>query len=228
MMVSMVKFRKITLLLLVLALGWVNKTTAQNYYVEDKSTFFGGVSFGSTFSQLDGDNFAGYRKLGLTGGAIVYAEIAPKFAPSLEFLYTQKGGQSKKNADQNAVNVRVNNYKVNLNYVEIPVLFNYFDKRKSHFGVGASYSQLISQNEQATTTPQIPDSIYSEEKYPFNKYDINGIASVNLHLTKGFFLNIRFQYSLLSVRDNFHPDLGRKGAARQSNNFWAFRLMYIF
>lgn len=226
-MVSMLKFRKITLFLAVLV-GLVGKTSAQGYYIEDRDLFYGGISFGSTFSQLDGDNFAGFRKIGLTGGAIVYAELAPKFATSLEFLYTQKGGKSKKNVNQQAIDVMVHDYSVNLDYVEIPVLFNYFDKRKSHFGLGASYSQLISQRERARTSPQIPEEEYSEEKFPFKKFDINAIASVNLNLYKGFFLNIRYQYSLLSIRDKFHPDLAREDAKGQYNNFWAFRVMYIF
>lgn len=203
----------------------IGKTNAQSYYEEDKRTFYGGLSLGATFSQLDGDNFAGYHKIGLTGGAIVYAQVAPRIAPSLELLFTQKGAVS--NTEKPAINVRVNDYKVNLNYIEVPVMLNYFDKRKSHFGVGLSYSQLIDQQEGAVTTPALPDSV-SLDNYPFKKYDLNGVASVNLHLVKGFFLNIRYQYSLLSVRDNWYPDLGRTSAKGQHNNFWAFRFMYIF
>src|SRR5690606_3693125 len=102
----MVKFRKITLLIAILVVFGGNNTYAQNYYDENARTFYGGISMGGTFSQLDGDNFAGYRKIGLTGGAIVYAELAKKFAMSLELLYTQKGAVS--NMEKNAINVRVN------------------------------------------------------------------------------------------------------------------------
>lgn len=224
----MLKFRKITLVIAVLIVGLVNKGNSQSYYVDNKSTFYGGLSLGSTFSQLDGDKFAGYRKIGFTGGAIVYAELAKNFATSLEILYTQKGAISNRTeSPETVLTYRVNKYAVKLDYVEIPVLFNYFDKRKSHFGVGASYSQLVSQQETVTTTPAFPDSVDLRD-YPFKNVDINAIASVNLYLTKGFFLNIRYQYSLFSVRDNVYPDLKRIGASGQSNNFWAFRLMYIF
>lgn len=220
----MLKIRKITLLIVVLGLALV-KTNAQSYYKEDERTFYGGLSAGAVFSQLDGDNFAGYHKVGLTGGAIVYAQVARRIAPSLELLYTQKGAIS--NTEKNAVNVRVNDYKLKLNYMEVPVLLNYFDKRKSHFGAGFSYSQLISAQETTRTTPALPATV-NLDHYPFRKYDINAIASVNLHLKKGFFLNIRYQYSLVSVREKWYPDLGRTSAGGQYNNFWAFRFMYIF
>lgn len=224
----MLKFRKITLLIAVLGVVLANKASAQSYYVENKSAFYGGLSLGSTFSQLDGDKFAGYRKIGFTGGAIVYAELAKKFATSLEILYTQKGAVSNRSeSPETVLNYRVNKYAVKLDYVEIPVLFNYFDKRKSHFGLGASYSQLVSQRETVTTNPALPTSVDLRD-YPFKSADINGIASVNLYLTKGFFLNIRYQYSLFSVRDNVYPDLKRINGNGQHNNFWAFRLMYIF
>lgn len=220
----MLKIRKITLLIVVLGLALV-KTNAQSYYKEDERTFYGGLSLGAVFSQLDGDNFAGYHNIGLTGGGIVYARVAPRIAPSLELLYTQKGAVS--NTEKNAINVRVNSYKVKLNYMEVPVMLNYFDKRKSHFGIGLSYSQLISQTETTTTTPALP-ATYNPDDYPFRKYDINAVAGVNLHLLKGFFLNIRYQYSLLSVRDTWYPDLGRIGAKGQYNNLWSFRVMYLF
>lgn len=220
------KFRKLALLLVVLACVGVNNiATAQSYYEEDKTTFYGGVSLGGTFSQVDGDNFAGYHKMGISGGAIVYAQLARHIAPSLEILYTQKGARS--NTEKNAISVRVTDYRADLNYVEVPVLFNYFDKRKSHFGLGASYSQLVSGSEKAVTQPALP-ATFKTEDYPFNKYDINGIASVNLYLKGGFFLNVRFQYSVVPIRTNYYPDLGRVGAKGQSNNFWALRLMYIF
>lgn len=219
----MLKIKQITLF--AAALGLIlGKTNAQSY-ADDQRTFFGGLSAGAIFSQLDGDNFAGYHQIGLTGGAIVYAQVAPRIAPSLELLFTQKGAVS--NTQKNAINVRVTDYKVKLNYVELPVMLNYFDKRKSHFGAGISYSQLISQNESAITSPALPDTV-DLANYPFRSYDLNAVASANLHLVKGFFLNIRYQYSLMSVRNQWHPDLGRIDARGQYNNFWALRFMYIF
>jgi hypothetical protein len=99
-------------------------------------------------------------------------------------------------------------------------MINYFDSRKSHFGGGFSYSQLASSNEYMNANYTIPKL----SDYPFKKQDINLLLSGSLHMYKGFFLNLRFQYSLLSIRDNV-PGITR-GA--QYNNLWALRVMYLF
>lgn len=196
-----------------------------NYYVDDNHTFYGGLIAGTTFAQVDGDNFAGYHKVGFTVGGIAYAELAPKIAGSVEILYTQKGSRAHKQQLSNHKIYLIEKYNINMSYAEIPIMINYFDKRKSHFGAGLSYSQLISGKEDVKTSPQLPDSLDLEKNYPFKKYDLNLVISGNLHLIKGLFLNLRFQYSLLPVRKNIYPEFGR---AEQYNNMWVLRLMYLF
>lgn len=209
---------------MVLALGWVNKTYAQNYYIEDTKTFYGGFVAGSTFTQVDGDNFAGYSKAGFTVGGVAYAQLAPHIAGSMEILYTQKGARSNKTQASNNKLYMIQKYGIDLNYAEIPLMLNYFDKRKSHFGAGVSYSQLINYKETVTTQPAFPDSI-DLDKYPFKKYDINFLVSGTLHLYKGLYLTYRFQYSLAPVRTKIYPEFGR---AEQYNNMHVLRLMYLF
>ena len=104
-------------------------------------------------------------------------------------------------------------------------MVNYFDKRKSHFGLGVSYSRLVT----STETLQV-DSLGSVQnidlnnKYPFVKNNFDFLAGVQLHLVKGLFLNIRFQYSIVPIRSNLPPDYAR---AFEYNNLWVVRLMYL-
>ncbi|MCB9046591.1 MAG: PorT family protein [Chitinophagales bacterium] len=204
--------------------GMINNTYAQNYYVDDERTFYGGLIAGSTFSQVDGDNFAGYSKPGFTVGGIAYAELANKIAGSVEILYTQKGSKSNKTQQSNNKTYLITNYRIDLNYAEIPIMINYFDKRKSHFGAGLSYSRLINYKETVTTTPNFPNTINLDD-YPFKKSDLNFLISGSLHLYKGLFLTYRFQYSLFPVRTKIYPEFGR---AEQYNNMHVLRLMYLF
>lgn len=220
----MLKFRKLTLLSAVLIAGWINNVKAQNYYVDDVRTFYGGLVAGGTFSQVDGDNFAGYTKAGATVGGVVYAQLVDKLAGSIEILYTQKGARSNKSQFSNNRAFRIENYAIDLNYAEVPIMLNYFDRRKSHFGAGVSYSQLISYKESATTTPALPDTLDLDD-YPFRKFDLNFLISGSLHLYKGLFLTYRFQYSLIPVRTNIYREFGR---AEQYNNMHVLRLMYLF
>jgi hypothetical protein len=143
-------------------------------------------------------------------------------AASMEVLYSQKGSKSKE-PQLLAAGYYINTYGVTLNYGEIPVMINYFDDHKNHFGGGFSYSRLGSSKEYITTTPP-PATPFREHDYPFKKSDINLLLGGSLHVYKGFFLNLRFQYSLLSIRNNV-PNITR-GA--QFNNLWTIRVMYLF
>ena len=195
-------------------------------YVEQPRVFYGGLIIGANFAQVDGDYFAGYHKIGLNVGGIVYAQVAKHVALSMEILYSQKG--SKSNIPEPSLtlpNTYIIKYGINLNYAEIPIMINYFDKRKSHFGVGVSYGRLVSSSE----TLQVDSSkairnIDLNNKYPFTPNAFDLLAGFELHLWKGLFLNVRFQYSLVPIRTNLPPDYSR---ADQYNNLWVVRLMYL-
>lgn len=193
-----------------------------NYYVEVPKTFSGGLVGGASFSQVDGDKFAGYFKVGVNAGAILYARLSHTFSVSMELLYAQKGSRSNYNQNSSSNKYTVTDQRINLSYAEIPVLLNIYDKHKSHVGMGFSYAQLINADETIKTNPE---STYDQSKYPFRKYDINFIASANLHLFKGLYGNLRFQYSVVPVRKNVDYEFAR---SQQYNNLWVLRVMYLF
>jgi len=224
----MAKIRKFALYITVVcsfSSVFFNRAYAQdNFYEEQKRLFYGGLLVGANFSQVDGDYFAGYHRVGINVGGIVYAQLAEHVALSMEILYSQKGSKSDivKPVNVNGTPVFIEKYAISANYAEVPVMINYFDKRKSHFGVGLSYSQLVSSDETITTNPVMtPDFT----QYPFKKYDLNALAGVQLHLVQGLFLNIRFQYSVLPIRTELPPYFAR---AQQYNNLWVVRVMYLF
>jgi hypothetical protein len=205
----------------------------ETWYVEDERTFYAGVLAGANFTQVDGDDFRGYHKVGVNVGGIAYARLADHLAASMEILFSQKGAKGNlptgllANIDGSSIkqSVTMNNYRLNLNYAEVPILINYFDKRKSHFGGGFSYSQLVSSTEKFTTdVPLNPP--YNQYDYPMKKMDINMVLSGNLHLWHGIFLNLRFQYSLLTIRSKVDANLGRSN--QQYNKYFTLRLMYLF
>ena len=216
------KFKKAVFFLVLLLACVGGKAIAQKgYYIEDERTFYGGFVAGANFLQVDGDYFAGYHKVGFNMGGIVYTKLDEHLAASLEILYAQKGARST-DPQQIASGQYITNYGIDLKYAEIPLMINYFDKRKSHFGGGFSYSRLASSSEYITTYPA---QNFDLNKYPFKKSDYNLVLSGNLHCYKGFFLNIRFQYSLVSIRDNIPQDYSK---ASQFNNMWVVRVMYLF
>lgn len=220
----MAKISVWTALLILSVFPGAHAQNPTDYYEEIPRTFYGGLIAGSNFTQVDGDNYAGYRHIGINVGGIVYTRFDEHLAASLEILYSQKGAKSNGPTEVFGGYV-IQDYKVILNYAEVPIQLNYFDKRKSHFGAGFSVSRLISATETGTATGGPPLPVNFDE-YPFRKMDFNFIVGGNLHLYSGFFLNIRFQYSLASIRKDPPPVF--KGRDQQFNNMWALRLMYLF
>ncbi len=220
--------QKIALATLGLMLSLSLKAAAQNpadYYEEVPRTFYGGLVAGANFTQVDGDNYAGYHRVGINAGGIVYTKFDEHFAASIEILYSQKGSRGH-HAQENGNHNIVDGYKLQLNYAEVPLQLCYFDRRRSHFGAGLSIARLVSVKEEGT----LNGVTYTDfDKFPVKKMDYNFIIGGNLHLWQGLFLNVRFQYSLVPIRkgtDNVPPEFS--GRAEQYNNMWTVRLMYLF
>ncbi len=210
------------LLLLSVLFFEVNSCFGQDkYFLETPKTFYGGLLIGTNFTQVDGDDFAGYDKTGLNVGAIVYTTLDENVAASMEILYSQKGSEAHY-AQILQPGIYFTNYGIKLNYAEIPIMINYFVKHKSNVGAGLSYSRLANSSEYITTSPP---QYFDLNKYPFKKDDLNLLLGGNVHFWKGLYLNIRFQYSLLSIRDKIPQDYSK---AAQYNNLWVIRLMYLF
>ncbi len=202
---------------------------AQSYYVEGDNTFYGGPVLGFNFTQVDGDNYAGYAKVGLNVGGIVYTKFGSDFAASMEISYTQKGSSGKPKAS-GVPGITLTDYDLKLNYAEVPVCVYYVDGHKNHFGAGISYGRLISAIENVKTQPSYN---FDVDSHPFKKSDVSFLLNANVHVWKGFFLNARFCYSLLPIRTDVPFGLGRSGGGgagqgQQFNNVIALRLVYIF
>jgi hypothetical protein len=210
----------VTLLVLNVMSNPVN--AQESFYVQDDNTFKGFVAAGGNFSQIDGDNYAGYSKAGINAGAGVLMMLGKDVGAGLELLYSRKGSRSNAVKPSTTYAFDILSYKAILNYVDIPLQLYYVDKRKDQFGAGLSYSRLINQSEVFDTNPA--QNLKSED-YPFKKSDYCFVLTGNVHVTGGFYVSARFQYSLVSIRGNVPPGFGR---TEQYNHMWTMRLMYMF
>ena len=224
-----VKVNKIaSILVMLLSLLSFGAQAQYSEYHEELHNLTGGLVGGINFSQVDGDGYKGYAKMGYTAGGVLFLPFGEMEMPikdatialSMEVLFTQKGA---KGIDP-IPNSNVLSQNINLQYGEVPIQINlYRGPRKSGFGAGFSIGYLASSEETITTsnssTPIIKNGL------PFKKFDLNFVLTGNLHLWKGFFLSPRFQYSMLSVRNNNAQYGGRN---EQFNNVVAIRLMYLF
>ena len=183
-------------------------------FVSEAQIFKAAVALGVNLAQVDGDNSAGYHKPGLNLGPKVYTMFNDKFSLSMEMLYSQKGARSTINEFSAA-----NAFKIFFDYAEVPILFNFHDRDRAIFGIGASYNALIRQK-------VIQGGIDITDDVPeINSYDVNFIADVTFRFKERFGINGRYAYSILPIAkwesSNF------KGNSVY-NNVISFRAMYFF
>jgi hypothetical protein len=193
---------------------------------EPKRTFYGGVAAGANFSQVDGDTYSGYHKVGLHIGPLVYIRLNQMFSVSTELLYVQKGAKARSFRENSYGVPYQDQYDIKLNYVELPVMAHLYIHGRFHYGLGVSYARLLNAKEEAYTV--YPINIYPDVNY-FKKDDISGIGEVAYEIYKGLFVDVRFNYSLRTIRDPFRipQGYGNGTAGRQLNNVWTVRFVCL-
>lgn len=99
--------------LIFLLTGLTEVVTAQNFH--------GGVAAGLVGSQVAGDTYSGYNKAGIFAGGYVGWEFTKHSGIQLELEYFQKGSRKNPDPDKNDYSSLI----FRLNYVELPVLYQY-------------------------------------------------------------------------------------------------------
>lgn len=216
-----------------LLLGTVSYLHAQQMTPDENPIFNGerkftaGFALGTNISQIDGDNLSGYYKFGLNAGPVVNVNFTPKVALSFELLYSQKGSRSVGGNYTTVGGSTFHEYRIHLNYAEVPLILYYNLQPKYQFGIGASYNRLISSKETLDDGMNPVTTFDNDNDYPFNKNNIDGLISGSMVLWQGLVLQARYQYSLTPIRDFEHIPEGF-GIGNQVNNFFALRLIYLF
>ena len=111
-------------------------------------TFRGYVQAGAIASQIDGDNLAGYNRLGIVAGAGVWYDLSDKWRSSLTIAYAQNGSNDSAREAQRGVS---GFSAIRLNYVAVPIHVHYMDwlsddqvYYRLEFVAGLEYRRLIS------------------------------------------------------------------------------------
>lgn len=176
---------------------------------------------GPVVSQIDGDHFGGYNKMGAVFGVGVSHDINTEWSALMELEYIQKGKGSY-NADDGSTN------KIVLNYFQLPLLINYhlLDNFSIESGISLGYlfSDKFYQNGEINTHP-----IYT----PYF-YDIDWLLGATYTLSDEWKLNLRFSYSIIPMgniyenpEDFYRPNFWRQPGG-QYNNSLAVAAQYWF
>lgn len=195
------------------------------YYIEEPKVFTGGLVVGANFSQVDGDSFYGYHKVGLHVGGIVYVHCTSKIGISMELTYTEKGSRGEQINESAAIGAYVEKYYMNINYAEVPVTLHYKIK-KLDAEAGLAYARLINSKEWILADRAVA---IDPVRNAFANTDISYILGIIVQAHKRIYAGIRFQYSALSIRPIDKVPAGFSyGHQGQFNNLLCFRVMYLF
>jgi len=201
-------------IILLFLLGFVMQYTAHGQIIK------GTVIAGGSLTQVEGDRIKGWSQFGFTGGAgaIVPFGKNKNWGANLETVFSQKGSFQKKQFDSDSL---TNEYRLRLNYFEIPVYITYTDKDVLTFGLGGYWARLTSAREQEHSGNQDPyiDSV------AFNDNDWGFLADVKIRIWKHLHVNVRYSQSLMSIRERY---FNAQDIRKQKNQVISLRFVYIF
>jgi len=189
----------------------------------------GGIIGGFNLSQVDGDKAFGYKRFGLNSGLTALVPVINEnFIFGIETTYSQKGAYQKpqyKDTDSLG-NELTGEYKLHLNYLEVPFLFLYNDKDVITAGGGFSYGRLVSLSEyehgRRVETTTLNSGTYA-------RGDFSILGDVRFRVYKKFMINFRYTYSLAKIRTREFIDLrGVSEIRKQYNNVITVRAIYMF
>jgi len=175
-------------------------------------SFNGGLIAGGVISQVNGDGYGGFHQAGFTGGGFINLPFGQCSAVQMELKYSMFGSHSTVTDEKQ--------YKLRLNYIELPVMYQY-SLTKLRAGqqslsfitleIGLSLDYLIYYIDE---TDGIPNT--NAKWLPFSA---TGNVGVHFNISHGFGVNIRYMNSILPIRVN--------KTEQGTGNYWDYRNNYF-
>jgi len=209
--------RRILLLLLLSMPIWAQaqgdltdgKTIGNNQDARFRLTLLGGFNA----SQIDGDDSAGFNKIGVNVGGQVNilldrTDWVGRFQPSVGIGFTQLGSRSVNNDNV------FEPFSFRMAYAQIPVMINYIDQRWM-FSAGFAYGRLVNSaytKGGVDLTESITD-VYGSD-------GVNFIGGMTYYVTRNIGINIHWERSINSIT--------KRGEIWQVHRLITFRAAYTF
>lgn len=151
--------------------------------------FTGGLTLGMNASQISGDQAEGYNKPGLMAGAFTTMKFGEKWGLQLELYYIMKGSRKvSKNSPWST-------YKLNMHYVEMPLLVKWSFYKKFSIMAGPSLGILIK-----ATEKDAYGVVNNFDRPEFNLLDFGGIGGIEYAIIPQFKVGFRASSSIIPVR----------------------------
>ncbi|MAZ93404.1 MAG: hypothetical protein CMF58_03220 [Lentimicrobiaceae bacterium] len=188
----------------------------------------GKAILGINLTQIEGDEVNGFKKPGIQIGAGALIPFKKKWDVSMEVLFNQKGAkEGKQYIDTIATGeVLTGEYKLRLNYVEVPLLVHFTDKDFITIGAGFSWGRLVGVKEWEHGNLVTSTNV---ENGPYDKNDFSYVIDLRIKILGPLKFGFRYQNSMRKIRTREFEDFaGNTWFRDQFNKVLTFKLVYIF
>ena len=180
--------------------------------------FNGGIIAGGLVSQVDGDDDGGFHKFGFLGGGLVSLRLSQHSSLQMEMEYIQKGSRITDT-------INYMDYLFRFHYLEIPFLYQYTFAKRFSIEAGPAVDVLLGSLEES-------NGLESPSTIALRPVTLCGIFGFSGFISQHLKANLRFNYSLLSIREtaetypaSYRYILWQKG---QFNNVLSLSLLWYF
>ena len=165
-------------------------------------SFNAGLIAGATFSQVDGDSYYGFHKVGFTAGTYVSLPVANHFALQMELKYTQMGAHS---SAKEIIEYNYPAYNLRLHYAEIPLMLRYDFGHFTVYGksldnlaleLGLSLDFLLKYRGEIEAATQT---------WKLNFFSVTGNFGLHYAFTKHLGIGAQMMYSITPMQTNPSP-----------------------
>ncbi|MCE3228986.1 MAG: hypothetical protein K0S32_3537 [Bacteroidetes bacterium] len=139
--------------------------------------------------QIHGDNYSGFNKAGIFGGAAVNARLGPKSSLEMGFYFSQKGARHNQNPEKGDYSF----YFVNLNYIDLPLSYRRYLNKDYFITVGPSMAYLINYHEETERGDWTG-------VYPFEDFEYGINFGLGKKIKDKFFVEVRTSNSIGTIR----------------------------
>ena len=154
-------------------------------------TFGASLVAGICPSQIDGDDLAGFNKLGYMAGLKGIINYSDKLEFNIDFLYSARGARSS------ALDPFVR--EINISYLELPVLIRFKDwlsEDKDYHRVSAFSGLVFGRLINATIEDDVNAVSFDALVNEFNQTDISGRIGVSYHSSYRFGVSMSYTHNI--------------------------------
>jgi hypothetical protein len=183
--------------------------------------FNGGIIGGISASEISGDYLAGPNKLGAYAGAFANIYISDRSALQMEIDFVQKGSRKIPDAGDTIAG-QTYDYKLVLNYINVPILYRYDWTKFISFEAGPSIGLLLDSYEMVNGWEN--DDVYGGD---FNFFDFGIDLGMNFRFLMNWELNVRYSNTIFLTPVRPHAGNAQTFFNRgQLNEVLSFTLHY--